>query len=135
MTGGRMDLLKIHTLFPPRRKWMEVHNQHPSCLHPLSRGEGVELMWILNNCYCFSHSGSAHILVCGSEGTRNSPHHHHLFTKGQIFDPVCFCCSVLRPHSFEFSFQGIYREHYLRFGHTGLCGRPNFVCRPTDFLS
>lgn len=32
------------------------------------------------------------------------------FTKGQIFDPICFCYSVLGSHSFEFNFYGIYDE-------------------------
>lgn len=42
-----------------------------------------------------------------------------LFTKGQIFDPICFCYYVLGPHSFDFNFYGIYCEQYLCFGHCG----------------
>lgn len=38
----------------------------------------------------------SHFGLCGSEATRNRL---PLFTKGQIFDPVCFCYSVLGPHS------------------------------------
>lgn len=67
MTGKRMNLLKIYAQFPPMRKWMDalpVHNQHPSCLHPLSRGEVVGWIWVLEDCYCFTHGRSAHSLAC-----------------------------------------------------------------------
>lgn len=70
-----MGLLNIYVRFPPRRKWMEVlpaHSRHPSCLHSLSRAEGIELIWILDECYCFTYSTLACIFgLCCSETTRN----------------------------------------------------------------
>lgn len=42
----------------------QLYNQHPSCLHPLSRAVGIGFIWILDNCYYFTHGRSTHILAC-----------------------------------------------------------------------
>lgn len=104
-----------------------VHNQHPSCLHPLSRGEGMGFIWMLNNCYCFTSGGSTHSF------DRNRP--PSPLTKGQIFDPICFCYLVLGPHSSEFNFYIIYDEPSLLFSDTRLQLRSDRVSLLFDGLS
>lgn len=104
--GKRMSWLNIRAQFPPIRKWMEVlpvHNQHPSCLRPLSRGEGMGFIWILDNCYCFTEAGRLTfwpVWLWGNQKHTPLPPP----TKGQLFDPICFCYSVLGTHSFEYKF-------------------------------
>lgn len=111
--GKRMSRLNIRAQFPPMRKWMEVlpvHNQRPSCLHPLSRGEGMGFIWILDNCYCFTEAGRLTfwpVWLWGNQKQTPLPP----LTKGQLFDPICFCYSVLGPHSFEYKFF----ERYLQW--------------------
>lgn len=69
------NLLKIYAQFPPMRKWMEVlpvHNQHPSCRHPLSGrvSEGIALD-IRQLLLLHPWQVNPHFSLCGSEGTRN----------------------------------------------------------------
>lgn len=110
MTGKRMNLLNIYAQFPPMRKWMEVlpvHNQHPSCLHTLSRGCGRWVDFDVRR-LLLPHPRWVKLTFrpVGFRARNRPPP----LTKGQIFDPVCFCYSVLGPHSFEFIFYGIYCE-------------------------
>lgn len=121
--GKRMSRLNICAQFPPLRKWMEVlpvHSQHPSCLHPLSRGEGMGFIWILDNCYCFSEAGRLTFWPVRLWGNQKQTPLLPL-TKGQLFDPICFCYFVLGPHSFEYKFFKRYLQWaQLCFRHTGL---------------
>lgn len=78
MTRKRMKWLKIYTQFPPMRKWMEVlpvWSWLPSCLRPLSRGEGIQLIWTLDNILLVLRplgSSTYILLLCVWEATRNN---------------------------------------------------------------
>lgn len=102
MTGKRMDWLKIYTQFPPMRKFFLFTVYTLSCLLPLSRVEGIGLIWILDNCFfgCLLHPRqvNSHFGLCVVQ--RQPEMYSPLLTKGHIFDPVCFCYSVLGPHAF-----------------------------------
>lgn len=100
--------------FPPRRKWMEVlplRGRLPSCLCPLSRSEGTGLIRTLGKCYCFTHSRTPRILACvvQRQPETGSP----LFTKGQIFDPICFCCSFFRGTFLCFNIYSFFLRYLL----------------------
>lgn len=100
--GGRESALpNTRSSFHPWRKWMEVlpvHNQHPSCLQPLSRGWGF--IWIIRQALLLQPSLEASVLAWPGLAWLGSPLRQpetDPLTKGQLFDPpsaLLFCFSA-----------------------------------------
>lgn len=118
--GREWNCSTYTTEFPPNRKCVEVlpiHSRLPSCLHPLSRSEGIGLIWVLNDCYCFIHSRSAYIVACV---VQRQPETDSPFSqKAKYLTPSAFVTLFLGAHSFGLNFYAIYAEQYLCFCHWG----------------